>query len=154
MAEGIGVRHSRSCASRAGRYCNCEPSYQAHVWSKRDGKRIRKTFPTLAAARTWRTDAKKALQDGKMRAPSPETLRVAGDALVAGMKDGSVRKRGGEPYKPSVIRSYENVLTKRVYPDLGAVRVSDLQRRDLQALADRLAGNGLDASTIRKGDLP
>jgi integrase len=89
-----------------------------------------------------------------MRAPSPETLRVAGDALVAGMKDGSVRKRGGEPYKPSVIRSYENVLTRRVYPDLGAVRVSDLQRRDLQALADRLAGKGLDASTIRNVLMP
>jgi hypothetical protein len=55
MVEGIEVRHGRSCASRAGSNCNCEPSYQAHFWSKRDGKRIRKTFPTLAAARTWRT---------------------------------------------------------------------------------------------------
>jgi hypothetical protein len=59
MAEGIQVRHSRSCTSRVGAKCSCEPSYQAHVWSKRDGKRIRKTFPTLAAARSWRTDAKK-----------------------------------------------------------------------------------------------
>jgi integrase len=154
MAEGIDTRHSRACVSRAGAKCNCEPSYQAHVWSKRDGKRIRKTFPTLAAARTWRTDAKKALQDGKMRAPTPETLRVTGDALVAGMQDGSVRKRGGERYKPSAIRSYESVLIKHVYPDLGAVRVSDLQRRDLQAFADRLAGKGLDGSTIRNVLMP
>ena len=154
MAEGIDVRHTRSCNSRSGGPCNCDPSYQAHVWSKRDNKRIRKTFPTLSAARTWRTDAKKALQDGKMRAPAPTTLREAGEALVTGMRDGSVRKRGGEPYKPSVTRSYETVLTKHVYRDLGGVRVSDLQRGDLQALADRLAGQGLDASTIRNVLMP
>lgn len=36
MAEGIRVRHSRACASRNGRDCNCDPSYEASVWLKRE----------------------------------------------------------------------------------------------------------------------
>ena len=151
MAEGIDTRHSRSCASRAGTSCTCTPSYQAHVWSKRDGKRIRKTFPTLAAARSWRTDAKKALQDGKMRAPTPMTLRQAGELVVAGMKDGSVRKRSGEQYKPSVIRGYEDDLRKYVFPELGACKLSEIQDVDLQEFADR---SGLGASRRRNVLMP
>lgn len=151
MAEGIDTRHSRSCASRAGTSCTCTPSYQAHVWSKRDGKRIRKTFPTLAAARSWRTDAKKALQDGKMRAPTPMTLRQAGELVVAGMKDGSVRKRSGEQYKPSVIRGYEDDLRKYVFPELGACKLSEIQDVDLQEFAD---SSGLGASRRRNVLMP
>jgi hypothetical protein len=52
--EGIVPRHLRRCASQAGGRCNCQPSYQAQVWSARDHKPIRKTFRTLADARTWR----------------------------------------------------------------------------------------------------
>jgi integrase len=151
MAEGIDTRHSRSCASRAGTSCTCTPSYQAHVWSKRDGKRIRKTFPTLAAARTWRTDAKKALQDGKMRAPTPMTLREAGELVVAGMKDGSVRKRSGERYKPSVIRGYEDDLRKYVFPELGACKLSEIQDVDVQEFADM---SGLGPSRRRNVLMP
>jgi hypothetical protein len=34
------------------------------VWSNRDHKRIRKTFPTLAAAKAWRQDASGAVRRG------------------------------------------------------------------------------------------
>src|SRR5690349_5919997 len=44
--EGIEVRTAKD-----GR-----KSYRASVWSARDQKRIRKTFPTLAAAKAWRQD--------------------------------------------------------------------------------------------------
>ena len=79
--EGITIRHARSCPTHADRYaaCKCKPSYQAHVWSARDGKRIRKTFPTLPAARAWRQDALPALRKGTMRAPSQVTLRRRGN---------------------------------------------------------------------------
>jgi hypothetical protein len=36
MAEGIVKRHSRKCRSRDGGRCNCDPTYEAWVWSKRD----------------------------------------------------------------------------------------------------------------------
>jgi hypothetical protein len=149
MAEGIAIRHSRSCKSRVGGRCNCTPTYQAHVCSRRDNKRIRKTFATEAAAKGWRVDAKKALKDGSMRAPTPETVRQAGEALISGMKDGSVRKRGGHRYKPSAWRSYEASLEKHVYLELGACRTADVLFPDLQDFVDGLAAAGLDGQTIR-----
>jgi len=56
MAAGIRTRHGRSCRSRDGGRCNCAPSYEAWVYSKRDNRKIRKTFHNLAEAKTWRAD--------------------------------------------------------------------------------------------------
>lgn len=35
QATGIRIRHSRRCRSREGGKCNCDPSYEAWVWSPR-----------------------------------------------------------------------------------------------------------------------
>jgi hypothetical protein len=51
-----------------------------------------------AEARRWRIHALSDLQDGKRRAPTQTTLREAGDALTAGMKAGTIRKKGGATY--------------------------------------------------------
>ena len=102
---GIAVRHAKGCASREGRKCNCRPTYQASAWSARDEKRLRKTFPTLAAARHWRAEAQSAIHRGKFRAPTSTTLAEAGEELVAGMRSGKVRTKSGDLYKPSAIRS-------------------------------------------------
>ena len=150
---GIRVRHSRTCGAPDKR-CNCRPSYEAFVFSQRDGQKIRKTFPTLAAARSWRADANVALRKGQMRAPSRVTLREAAEAWLQGAEDGSIRTRSGDPYKPSAIRSYEAALRLRVLPDLGAQRLSDIRRVDVQDLADRLLAQGLDPSTIRNALMP
>ena len=83
---GIEVRHARSCASRSGARCNCSPSYQADIGSGRDRARIRKTFPTLAAAESWCAEATVALNRGEMRAPSSLSVREAGEAWVAGTR--------------------------------------------------------------------
>ena len=53
MATGVRQRHGRACDG-SGR-CKCP--YEAFVYSKRDGKKIRKTFATHSAARAWRQDA-------------------------------------------------------------------------------------------------
>jgi hypothetical protein len=50
--EGVVVRHAKGCASGEGEGCDCRPGYQAQVWSPRDAKTIRRTFRTLADART------------------------------------------------------------------------------------------------------
>jgi integrase len=108
------------------------------VWSNRDGKRIRKTFPTLAAAKAWRRDALVALERGTMRAPTATTVREAAEAFLAGARQGTIRNRGGDPFKPSAIRTYEQALRLRVLPDLGDRRLSDVGRVDVQDLADQL----------------
>ena len=65
MAEGIEIRIGKDGVR----------SYRASVWSNRDGKRIRKTFPTMAAAKSWRQDAAGAVRRGRCapprRSPSP-----------------------------------------------------------------------------------
>jgi integrase len=89
-----------------------------------------------------------------MRAPSQMTLSDAADAWLAGARAGSIRNRSGDRYKPSVIRSYETSLRLRVLPELGKRKLSEIRRRDVQDLADRPLGQGLDPSTIRNTLMP
>lgn len=152
--EGIEIRHSKVCRSRTGGGCSCKPTYQASVWSAVEQKRIRKTFPTLAEARAWRSEAQTAIRRGTLRAPSQMTLRQAAGAWLEGAMTGSIRNRSGDRYKPSVIRSYETSLRLRVLPGLGNRKFSEIRRRDVQDLADRLLGQGLDPSTIRNTLMP
>ena len=151
---GIDVRHRTTCASHSGGKCNCKPAYQASVWSAREQKRLRKTFPTLAAARAWRAEAQTAIRRGTMRAPVAVTVREAGEQLVEGMRSGRVGTRSGDRYKPSAIRGYEAALRDRIVPVLGGKRLGDVQRRDIQKLADDLLAEGRDPSTIRNALMP
>ena len=146
---GIEARHARTCRSREeGGRCNCQPTYQAHVFDRRTGKRIRKTFDTITGAKQWRQDAQVALRRGTMRAPKPTTVQEAAEMLVAGMRDGSILDRSGKPYKPSTMRGYEHTLRKYIIPALGAQRVTGVRRRDLQDLIEQLRAKGLGPSTI------
>jgi integrase len=151
---GILVRHVKACATHSRRRCNCRPSYQASVWSPRDQKRIKKSFPTLAAAKAWRAEAQTAIRRGTMRAPSQVTLRDAAQAWLVGVRAGSIRNRSGDRYKPSVVRSYEIALRLRLLPELGGRRVADIRRADVQDFADRLLARGEEASTIRNTLMP
>lgn len=151
---GIEVRHKKACASRIGGRCNCQPTYQASVWSARESTRIRKTFATLSEARAWRSETQTGVRRGTLRAPAHTSVRKAAEGLVAGMKSGRVRTRSGDLYKPSAIRSYEAALRDRVVPHLGATRLGDVQRRDVQRIADDLLSQGRDPSTIRNALMP
>ncbi len=151
---GIEVRHKKACASRDGRRCNCQPAYQASVWSARESKRIRKTFPTLAEARAWRSETQTGVRRGTVRAPANMAIQKAADELVAGMKSGCVRNRSGDLYKPSAIRSYEAALRDHIIPRLGRTRLADVQHRDVQRIADDLLAEGRDPSTIRNALMP
>src|SRR5947208_14329314 len=120
--QGIRVRHGRSCDASTGGRCNCRPSYEAFVFSAREGKKLRKTFPTLAAARAWRADASSALRKGTMRAPTSTTLLEVAGPWLEGARDGSIRTRSGDAYKPSAIRGYEQALRTHILPNLGAAK--------------------------------
>ena len=151
---GIEVRHKKACASRNGGRCNCQPTYQASVWSARESKRIRMTFPTLAEARAWRSETQTGVRRGTLRALARTTVQEAADALVTGMKSGRVRTRSGDLYKPSAIRSYEAALRDHIVPRLGRARLGDVQHCDVQRIADDLLAEGRDPSTIRNALMP
>lgn len=148
MAQGIRVRHSRACRSRVGTRCNCEPSYEAWVFLRREGRKVRKSFPTQAAAKGWRADALRAANRGELRAPSALTVRQAAEQLLSGMRDGSIPTRSGAQYKPATVRSYAEALNLRILPALGEARLSDVTRSEVQEVADRLTAEGLAASTV------
>ena len=147
--EGITVRHSKGCASQADGRCSCSPTYQAHVWSNRDRRRIWRTFPSLATAKVWRREALVALDHGTLRAPSPLTLNEVAEAWLAGARDGSIRSRKGDRYKPSSLRGYERALRIRILPEFGALRLGEIERRHVQRFVDELLAEGLDPSTIK-----
>jgi hypothetical protein len=154
MAAGIRTRHSSKCASRNGKRCNCTPSYEAWVYSKRDDKKIRKTFKSLAEAKGWRGDAEGAVRKRTLRAPSKVTLTEAADEWLEGAEAGTIRTRSGDAYKPSAIRGYEAALRLRVLPELGGARVSDVSRVDLQEFIEGLKAKGLNASTVQTTLMP
>jgi integrase len=149
MAAGITTRHSRACRKRDGKRCNCSPSYEAWVYSKRDGEKIRKTFHNFAEAKSWRADAEGGIRKRTLRAPSKITLAEAAEEFLEGAKAGTIRNRSGDAYKPGTVRSYERALRLRVLPELGGHRLTDLTRFDMKDFVDRLQAQGLNASTIQ-----
>ncbi len=153
-AQGIEVRHRKTCDAHAGRRCSCRPTYRGRVWSQREGREIRRSFPTLAAARSWRAEAQGAVQRGALSAAPAPSLREAAERLVAGMASGSVRNRSGDAYKPSVVRGYRTALDRYVLRDLGAMRLDAVRRADVQALCERLVASGLSPSTVRNAIMP
>jgi hypothetical protein len=64
---GLRARHGKGCRSACD--CSCSPSWEAWVFLPRENKKVRKTFPTQAAARAWRADAQVALAQGRFGVP-------------------------------------------------------------------------------------
>src|SRR5215218_2251572 len=151
MAEGIRARHARFCRHASGK-CNCTPSFEAFVYSRRDDKKIRRSFSgkgALAAAKAWRVDAGNALNRGRLRAPTQTTLREAAEEWLEGAKSGAIPNRAGQRYKPAAWRGYERSLNLRILPELGGMRLSAIARADVQDFADKLTSEGLSASTVQ-----
>ena len=151
---GIRTRHRSGCKTREGAACDCRPAFEAWAWDRRSGKKIRRTFPTLTAAKRWRKDAAAQAEAGTMRAPTNLKLREAWSRWLGMAKSGVVRTRGGERFKPSAIRSYEESMENRVLRRFGSARLSALSKPDLQRLVGELQAEGLSASSIRNTLVP
>jgi integrase len=149
-ATGLRQRHGLNC--KGGRKCGCP--WEASAYSARDRKKLRKAFPTKAAAVAWRDDTRSAVRRGTIRAASTDVLEGVAGEWLEGARTGLIRNRSGDPYKPSAVRAYEAALRLRVYPALGRKPLSAITRTDLQDLADRLLADGLEPSTIGGTILP
>lgn len=141
---GIQQRHGRAC--RAKVKCSCP--WRAFVYSPKDGKKIRRSFPTKAAALAWRQEAAVGVRKKVLRAPVQVTVAEAAEAWLDGARKGLIRTRSGDAYKPAAIRAYEAALRLRVEPEFGTRKLSDLTRVDLQDFVDAMVAEGLNASTI------
>lgn len=153
MAEGIRKRHSKRCSARKGGRCNCKAGWEASVYLAREGSRVTKSFPRETEARSWRADARKAVENGggglAAGARDSQTLTEGLRWFVAGMEAGRIRPKGRKHYKPNTIRSYERAVRVHIEPSrLASVRVGELRRRALQDFADELLASGLSVNTV------
>jgi integrase len=148
MAKGIEERHARSCRTRKGGRCDCEPSYRADVWDGVGKQRIRRTFTDRGGATTWRRDALIAIRRGRT-APGRHiaTVRTVAEEWQRLAEKGVIRARSGERYKGAAIRAYERHLRLRVFPDHAGEPLADLTRHDWQRLVDELLADGAAPST-------
>ena len=94
-SSGIRVRHARSCRSPEGGRCSCKPTFQAQAYDAQAGRQVWSTFPTISAAKLWRSDAQVALRRGTLRAPTAKTVADAAEQLIEGAHDGSILDRSG-----------------------------------------------------------
>ena len=154
MAAGIETRHARSCRSPKGGRCNCEPTYRVRLWDGRLGERIVKPFRSYAEAQRWRKDALIALRRGRSVNAGSGTLRATTEAWLEGAREGVIRTRSGDRYKPSAIRGYKASLYRRILPVFGEEPLEDIRRADLQELVERLAADGLAENTIESAFIP
>ena len=74
---GLRERHSRRCASRQGAKCNCKPTWEAFVFDKTTGRKLRHCAKTKTEAKLWRQDALVASRRGELRAPRVGERRSA-----------------------------------------------------------------------------
>ncbi len=152
--EGIVIRHSTGCASRAGSRCDCRLGYQAQVYSAREGRTIRKTFRSLADARAWRAETQSALNRGAHKAPSRVTVPEAIEEWLEGARAGVIRTRSGDPYKPAAIRGYKLSFDSQIIPRFGALKISELSRAEIQDLVDELLAKCKAPRTVRNAVMP
>ena len=89
-----------------------------------------------------------------MSAPTDILLADAAEAWLVAARAGVIRTRGGDPYKPSALRTYTEALEIRLLPAFGHLRMSSLTRNHVQRLIDDLVGRGLAPSTVRNTILP
>ena len=138
---GIYRMHARDCA---GERCSC--SYQAAVETA-GGKKLRRHFDTLKAAKRWRSELIGAGRE--IEAPSKLTVKQAAEQLLAGMADGTISNRSSRPFKPSVTRRYALGLNRHVLPVLGRRRLADVRLPHVKALVAGWKRAGMSPSSIR-----
>lgn len=147
--QGVFARHQRHCAVADKSRCTCRPSYYGVAWDRARGRPVKtRHMATVDAARSARIDLIRMLERGE--APLAETVRLreARERFVQAARDGRALNKRGLRYKPSAIANIEECLRVHVEPTLGAKRLSDIRRGQVQAVIDDLAPK-LSGSRVR-----
>lgn len=136
---GIEVR----TAKRTG-----ETRYRAEVWNPATKERDFKTFPSLAAAKSWRAAMQVRIANGEAGVIESPTLNQAWAAWFVLAQAGTIRNNRGDVYKPSALTGYEHAMRLHVLPELGQRRLADIRVPHVQRLVDGLVARGQAARTV------
>ena len=121
--------------------------FGAFVWSARDGGAEdvsdRGGGASLAGGRAGGPASRRA------RRRTADDLREFAEAWLDSARDGSIRNRSGDRYKPSTIRGYEQGLREYVLHEIGAAKLQELRRQDIQDSPTTSSCRDINASTVR-----
>lgn len=158
VAPDVYRVHSRGCPPK-GR-CACDGGYRVRVWDGFNKRRVNVgTFPTLEEAITSRREYLET------RAPSVQlaqrvavpTMAEAFAGFIDAAERGTMLNRSGDPFKPSVVRSYAGSWRLHVKgTPLAALPIRQVTSRDLQVHVDGLVAKrpAMSASAIRNVMVP
>jgi integrase len=158
LPPGIRERHSRKCWSRTGGKCDCTPTIEASIYDPRESRRqdrvlkIRKTFTgkgALATAKGWQRDAGAKVNRAEIKFERRQRLDDAVAEWLGKCERGEVRSRRRIPYSASTLRDYRSDLNRFVLPELGHRALTDITRGDVQAVIERMNGEGFAGQTVR-----
>ena len=149
MAEGIRKRHTKNCPARRGGRCRCDGSFQAYVYSPKDGRKIYKHFPPRIGSEV--VAGRHEARPGSRQPAGTERKDAArsGDGVAGRRERGEFRNRSGQPFKPSTLRGYRQSLEDRLLPALGARKLNAITTSDLQALVNGWQAEGRSSAGIR-----
>jgi integrase len=137
--QGVYARHRIGCALERGDACSCSPSFWGQAWDRAAGKPRKTRFlASPAEARNARADLEATLRAGMLPASGTMRLKKAIEAYLAAVEAGTALNKHGRPYKPSAARDLRGALEGHVEPALGARRLADVRRGDVQRLVDKL----------------
>ncbi len=135
--------------SDLARVCTCGPCYYAKVYDRAERRHVAtKRFMAVAAARGARKTLLDLLATGELAREAPQRLRDAHAGFVAAAEEGRALNKHGRGYKQSAWEDIDECLRKHVIPKLGARRLTDIRRSDIQRLVDDLTPT-LSGSRVR-----
>jgi len=106
-------------------------------------------LPSAGSANAARLELLREMADGRTPVTATMRLEHAGKAFVRAMRDGVALNKHGRRYKPSAIRDIESCLDGHVYRPIGAKRLTDVRRGDVQAIIDAMVAAGKSGSRVR-----
>ena len=139
IEPNIYKRHRKSCTWMATGKCNCKPAIEARIYH--DGRFETYTARTLAEARIWLGDKRRAIADGE-GLPANYTVKAVCLSFISELETGTALNKYGKPFKPSVRRKYQANLEKKIIPRIGQKRIAKLSRGDLQRLVTSSTPSG------------
>lgn len=122
--------------------------WQASVGGGPGKPRRRKNFERRGDALKWRAKKQAELDHQASGSGENPTVAEAAEGFIAAIQNGYGRSKRRDPYKPSTVRDYTFALERHVLPELGAKRLVQLTRRDVQRFADRLHQQGFSPSRV------
>lgn len=148
--QGVYARHKTDCAIENDEGCNCIPSYWGKAWDRSAGRpRKTRAFTALGVARQARADLEASLRAGILPASNSMRFDKTTEAFLRAIEAGTARNKHGRRYRASAIRDLRGALQGHASEHLGAKRIADIRRGDVQHLIDKLDEAGLSGSRVR-----